>query len=147
MFKSCILMRCCCATTAEQQACLRAGAPREENLQNRSFSVDGADPVQACSSSPRLSLRDGSCCSSEPSALFCLINLSWWAFHTFLIILPDICSQFVSNSSLCSPLSDSGRRAEINSLRRPQARAACWGKNFHSTSLAPSVGEGVSRGR
>lgn len=68
---------------------------------------------------------------------FCLISLSRWAFHTFLIILPDICSQFVSDSSLCSSLSNSGRRAEIN-LCRPQAHAGCWEKTSTPPTLRPT---------
>lgn len=68
---------------------------------------------------------------------FCLISLSRWAFHTFLIILPDICSQFVSDSSLCSSLSNSGCRAEIN-LCRPQACAGCWEKTSIPPTLRPT---------
>lgn len=37
----------------------------QKNLHKRSFSLD---PGQTCFSSPLLSLQDGSCCLSEPSA-------------------------------------------------------------------------------
>lgn len=101
MLKSCILMRCCCATRAEQEL-LRGVAPGSRTCTAQISPSRLVPPPHTVPSLP------------EPArCFFCLIHISWWASHTFLIILPNICSQFVSNSSLCSSLPDSGRRVKL----------------------------------
>lgn len=112
MFQSRIPTRCCCATPA----------------------AAGPQPAQTkllhghCRPRAGWFLLPGQQLLLERArSWFCLIDLSWWAFHAFLIILPDICSQFVSNSSLRSSVADLGRRAETNSSCRARVRAARWG--------------------
>lgn len=122
--KSCILMRCCCATRAEQsRSCWERWPWGAEPARHKFL-------LQAVSSSPVLPPGQQLLC------LFCFIHTSCWASHTFLVILPNICSQFVSNSSLCSSLPDSGHRVKF--LCRPGARGAGEGT---APSPVPSVGQ------
>lgn len=66
--------------------------------------------------------------------LFCSIHTSWWASQTFLIILPNICSQFVPNSSLCSSLPDSGVLVQTWGMRS-------WRMHPPTPSPVPSLGQ------
>jgi len=94
--------------------CPRADPAREQSSHSRSFSADSTDPAQASSSCPHLSLQGGSCCLSKPSAFSpSSIYPGGPSTRSSLFCLTSV----HDNSSLCSSLPDSGRRAERNVLR------------------------------